>query len=263
MSDKPVLRRFLSAGFTLIELLVVIAIIAILAAMLLPGLARAKATAQTAKCKSNLKQLGLGLSLYVGDFAKYPYFVNWDTPGTNGIYWYGYLEPYTSATWTQQLYRCPTYKAETIEASGNGDGTTALSGAGSYAYRRDQANGGGGLGAVRLRETEFSAIPESKVKKPSDMYAMADARLTYRSSNKVMGIFSFGPENYELLWSSIHKPAELPTDPHPPGRNIVLCDGHVESVKRVKLFARLEPWARRWYSDNLPHQEQWGWWPAQ
>ena len=60
----------LAPSFTLIELLIVIAIIAILAALLLPALSKAKTKAHTARCLSNLRQLGFANSMYVSDYKE-------------------------------------------------------------------------------------------------------------------------------------------------------------------------------------------------
>src|SRR5260221_2673952 len=67
--NRERLRVFPNDGFTLVELLVVIGIIAILASLVLPALARAKAAGRSAICKSNLHQIGIGAKVYVGDNA--------------------------------------------------------------------------------------------------------------------------------------------------------------------------------------------------
>ncbi len=119
-------------AFTLIELLVVIAIIAILAAMLLPALAKAKAKAQGIRCMSNMKNWSLALTMYASDSdSRIPYFAALQNNANRSVvtYWFDILAPYV-ANQSSNLGSSQTYQSDLRKCPGGSFGAPPFAGGG-------------------------------------------------------------------------------------------------------------------------------------
>jgi type II secretion system protein G len=237
-------------AFTLIELLVVIAILGLLAALLLPALARGRDQAQSTICRSNLSGIGKALAAYTADSERYP--------GTRITPLR--VPPRTPQDWTQVWdRRLLTY------ASGN----TAIFGCPSdqpphaiayysltnYSYGYN-AYGSGvlppelnlGLGHAQIPETASTLIlevGEAQVKLPADMIAVGD--------------LTDHPQVFTTALTPVLLPpyAGGPAARHSDGANMLFCDGHVLFAKQAKWIAATDTARSRWNNDHEPHPENW------
>jgi len=228
------LRKRAHPAFTLIELLVVIAIIAVLAALLLPALSRAKAAGLCAACKSNLRQIGISLSLYTSEFQKYPMWFTgnrtWDTT----------LLPFASNN--RNVFLCPANKLappwtnniSVPEPNPSYDYNMAGTARYNTANRTLLGLDGGS-----------TYLAENRVKVPSDMIAASDV-----TSKGITGDRDADDMPLNVL-------AEITVPRHNGGANAVFCDVHVEYGKKTAWLRKTEGARQRWNFDHQPHAETW------
>jgi prepilin-type processing-associated H-X9-DG protein/prepilin-type N-terminal cleavage/methylation domain-containing protein len=271
-------------GFTLVELLVVIAIIAILAALLLPALSRAKQSAYSAKCKSNLRQIGLGLTMYVGEFSAYPGWIDprYGPPAPADLVWPDLLMPYlqkrtpagtagpvdhrrASESERNDVFGCPV-KGPTLRqwAGGGGEFTRTEYGYNMYGFQSYSAQGpeDAFLGlwgrSTRPNGEDYRPRKESDVVAPADMIAFGDGTANLqRGKVGVFGGTIYRTEQDVFLHDNgvySRSLMDFARKRHGGRVNIVFCDGHVEQDTLKRLFLDLDEAAlRRWNHDNLPH----------
>jgi prepilin-type N-terminal cleavage/methylation domain-containing protein len=264
-SMKPrTLVKPVKTAFTLIELLVVIAIIAILAAMLLPALARAKAQAKQTSCINDLREIGLGIAMYVNDAKGYP----GDYDASHGSYvWMTRVLTYVGND--RMAFACPAAPPDAawetnINKTLGGSDENGVFNAWEVTPNTRFSVGYNDWGVNLVNKPQLGLGGDVSggyyqgLVKDSDV--LAPARMIMLACTRALPVNQDGGSweaNLDPTDTASSTQGQLPSNRHNYKTDIACCDGHVEIALRNSV---IDPspdslWRPRWNNDNKAHEE--------
>lgn len=251
-------RLWACPGFTLIELLVVIAIIAILAAMLLPALGRAKEKAKAIQCVSNIRQMTFASKMYAADqSSRFCWTFTLEGNQLNRSNWYLYIMPYQQS---RQVLLCPV-RPKKVKIYGGGIFPVSTDGEVEYAMDGTYGNYGANFrlgGCWWPGSWQVKGIKEENVMRPARVVQVSDsgtaAKNTTDPNQCVTAQTTIKPGCWILHDVADDSPCvgcvSSPDDPnwggpaprHDGRSNAAFVDGHVEGLKPATWYWGRTPW---------------------